>query len=1099
MKLYYTPVSQDLTKGLADLAQGYAQEGYRVFYLAPNSLSFEKENKVLRQLDSRASFAITVTRFSQLARYLLLKTSGLVDNLDSTGLTMVVHRALSQLADGQLQVYGQLRRDRAFVQQLVDFYQECQAAQLAPADLVALAEAKRADLGLIFAQVNQLLGDLGKTSQSPLSQLIAHIQGGQLDDQLAQTVVLVDGFTRFTAEEKALLTSLNQRCHDLVIGVYASQKAYQANHQLGNLYQASLDFLRGLAQEFATRPTLLAGQNQATFFSDLTARVEGQFDYSLTEEFDGAVGQDQLQIWEALSPKQELEEVAKSIRRHLAAGHRYKDMLVLVGQMAAYQGHLKQVFDRYAIPYYVGQAEPMASHPLVQLVESLERLVRYNFRAEDWINLVTSGLYGQTGRDDLDQLTRYVTYADLKGRQAFTQPFKRASQRFDLDWLNQMMAELMAPLEAFLAHGRGNGRALLTAFEAFVEASQLRANLADLAGTSTPQEADRHGQVWKTFGQLLNQFYLIFADTDLTLADFLSLLSAGLQEASYRLVPATVDVVTIKSYQLIEPHTNKFVYALGLSQANFPEVVVNTSLVSDEERLLINRDLPEGKALDISSQDNLKRHHYIFASLLNAASQELVLSSPSRGEEGEVSPSTYLTLLTDLGLVPVRFGLSSQTPTAGDLGSYGGLLAAFARRYQDGKEIQEDQQTGHRLEQVTDWLVLARVLKKVLEAEGLPAVSEALMVRDEDSLQTQPLSKEVLDVRYPADQALALSASALMDFYNNQYRYFVRHVLRLAEEESIHPDARHHGIFLHRVLERLTKEHKEVTSLIKEVGQEPFAQLAYENNAQDLFSRELLEEMLVATAAVIDRQAGVIVEQEELGFDFKKDNQLTLSDGRLLTIRGKIDRLDRLDTKPVYGVVDYKSGANRFSLSDFYNRLSPQLLTYLSALRASGRQNLYGAFYLQVTKPQVSLTDKLTGDSILKEVDKVLTYKGLINSDYGPDLAGFPLSERVPSFSPEELDLLLAYNERLYQEAAEVILSGRFAINPYTRDGRSVEGDQLKSLTRFEADAHLGQARKLEDFGLKSNSKDFREKALGAMRQQLKWPSPQQSDQDGKE
>ena len=66
--------------------------------------------------------------------------------------------------------------------------------------------------------------------------------------------------------------------------------------------------------------------------------------------------------------------------------------------------------------------------------------------------------------------------------------------------------------------------------------------------------------------------------------------------------------------------------------------------------------------------------------------------------------------------------------------------------------------------------------------------------------------------------------------------------------------------------------------------------------------------------------------------------------------------------------------------------------------------------------------------------------------------------------SQEELDLLLLYNAHLYQQAAEGILSGDFAINPYTENGRSIAPyvEQYKSITGFEANLHLGQARFLE-------------------------------------
>ena len=88
------------------------------------------------------------------------------------------------------------------------------------------------------------------TNQSKLSAFFKEITSGHLDKALSNTVLVIDGFTRFSAEEEALVALLNDKCHQIVIGTYTSQKAYSANFVYGNVYQASVDFLRTLAQTY---------------------------------------------------------------------------------------------------------------------------------------------------------------------------------------------------------------------------------------------------------------------------------------------------------------------------------------------------------------------------------------------------------------------------------------------------------------------------------------------------------------------------------------------------------------------------------------------------------------------------------------------------------------------------------------------------------------------------------------------------------------------------------------------------------------------------------------------------------------------------------
>ena len=72
MKVIYTSIRANLVKDLVQEALDLESKGYRVFYIAPNSLSFEKERQVLACLPNKASFGITVTRFQQMTRYLTL-------------------------------------------------------------------------------------------------------------------------------------------------------------------------------------------------------------------------------------------------------------------------------------------------------------------------------------------------------------------------------------------------------------------------------------------------------------------------------------------------------------------------------------------------------------------------------------------------------------------------------------------------------------------------------------------------------------------------------------------------------------------------------------------------------------------------------------------------------------------------------------------------------------------------------------------------------------------------------------------------------------------------------------------------------------------
>ena len=433
MELVYTDIRNPLTQYLTDTAAEFAKEGKRVFYIAPNSLSFEMERKVLEYLPEQATFDIIVTRFGQLARYLMIDRKEAGQPLDDVGLAMIFFRVLSQFDDDDLKVYGRLQTDFGFINQLVALYKELQRANMSILDLEAMESPdKQADLVKIFLAVTDILSKEGFEHQSKLAQLTSLVETGQLDEQLKNIVLVVDGFSRFSAEEEALVSALNERVSEILIGVYASKKAVQAAYAEGNVYQANVDFLRHLSAQFQTKATYIGQEPVLDSIGKFSKNMEAYYDYSGTMLDLTPADQEKIQLWEVVNQKEEVEQVATAIRQHVHQGARYKDILLLLGDVDSYKLQIGKIFDKYDIPYYFGKAEEMSHHPLVHFVESLERLRRYRFRAEDLLNLLKSGLYASISQKELDLFESYILFADMKGQAAFSRAFS-VNGRADYD------------------------------------------------------------------------------------------------------------------------------------------------------------------------------------------------------------------------------------------------------------------------------------------------------------------------------------------------------------------------------------------------------------------------------------------------------------------------------------------------------------------------------------------------------------------------------------------------------------------------------------------------------------------------------------------
>ena len=486
-----------------------------------------------------------------------------------------------------------------------------------------------------------------------------------------------------------------------------------------------------------------------------------------------------------------------------------------------------------------------------------------------------------------------------------------------------------------------------------------------------------------------------------------------------------------------------------MTQSHFPKVGQNKSLLSDEERSRINEATDEHRSLDIVTQSNSQRGHFVAMSLFNAASEQLVLSQPQILNETQDDMSVYLKELLDLGLPLVEKGRNRFEAKGDQIGNYKDLLSTVIALNSSHLDADLDKETQ------TFWSVAVRYLRKRLDKD------QVLIPNVIDDVTTTKVDDQVMQLVFPGEEPLKLSASALTTFYNNQYLYFLRYVLGLEELESIHPDARHHGTYLHRVFERVMGDSSsenfddKLEKAIAQTNQEQPFEILYTEDQESRLSRQILEDIARSTASVLRDNAAVKVEREEAKFDLLLANSIKIT--------GIIDRVDRL-TDGALGVVDYKSGKNVFDIQKFYNGLSPQLVTYLEALRQTYKvdaDQLFGAMYLHMQDPQLNLA-QFGLDKLAAQAHKELTYKGLFVASETEHLAGgnYDLQKTV-TYDKEYLETLLDYNIKLFTDAAEIIRSGNFAVNPYTEDGKSVQGDQIKSITHFEADRHMGQARKL--------------------------------------
>lgn len=175
----------------------------------------------------------------------------------------------------------------------------------------------------------------------------------------------------------------------------------------------------------------------------------------------------------------------------------------------------------------------------------------------------------------------------------------------------------------------------------------------------------------------------------------------------------------------------------------------------------------------------------------------------------------------------------------------------------------------------------------------------------------------------------------------------------------------------------------------------------------------------------------------------------------LLTVRGKIDRVDEAqgENGTYLRVVDYKTGAKKFSLSDVCCGVGLQLIIYLMAAESRCRSLGHpaepaGGFYFSIQLPYLE-----EGEEEGKRLEK-FRMNGFLLASYDAARALDNGDKKLNSmnaeletaeqqvklgdncFTREELQRIFAYAGQMVVQAAEQIYGGKLEVRPLEQSGR---------------------------------------------------------------
>lgn len=1123
-----------------DEAVSWREEtGGNVFFLVPNYNKFLQEQELLHALKQRektpdySTIQVQVFSFYRLAWYFLQQTGLLTeDTISDAGSAMLMRRILAEMQDDLVVFKGEVQKT-GFIRQLLDLNNELLSGNLSPQELLVTPneeqfaslqatevvkwqdqQEKMGEIAQILSRYQEALAARNLQVADPLAVLTAYLKGELPQDfietpDLSNTLFIAYGFEELYAQEIQLLQVLLEKAQ-LTVALMLDQQYTTAKPSPLDLFYATGSIfyqLTGTAREVGAKVQVLPPAGDCHEYANL---VELEAFWRLTTNQGHYRRQldlsSQVHLWKAVTPEEELRQIASEIRRLLAADPtlRLKDIQLVTNDLQTYGQLLPRIFQEAELAVYIDQKATMDQHPLVEFLRGLLELPRYHYRLEDILRLLKSELFlpkeylVETQGDWESALALFRQDVDLTENLALKNNFQGHWWLGKNDWpvveydfenqahlesgpltkaSNRLRRSFRDGVGSFLKklpEAKDGRQAVTWLYQFLVTAGVEKAVLAwrdREVAVGKLEQARSHEQTWGSLMTLMDEYVQIYGEDPFDNELFTEVFATGLENTAYGRVPSTIDQIQVNQLTLARPRQCRVTFAIGLNETNFPQASTNQSLLTDEERQRLNQVLPEEKFMKEGSREQSARSPLIAYKLFLSATDQLYLSyAANQDTQQNIQLSPYVARFVSQLQLPVteRKLLTPEAPPENFVTSYRSLIGQLNNLYRQSVD-----------EKVSLSYVWQRLEQALRDSPVAAIAAQAFAGRSHQNVPV-PLDPALAETIYGTD--IRASVSRLESFYECEYRFFAGFGLRLQEREVYGIDPMMTGSLFHDALDRFlkavnaigtdlanlsTQEREElIEGLLKEIFGEPQYGVLASSARMNYLRHRLGKTVSKMTWALQQQQQKTRLRpvKTEVAFGeiagkpgFPGIN-LPLSNGGTLKVRGKIDRIDvaQADGKTWLAVVDYKSGDKSFSLLEAYYGLAMQLITYLDvalqdaeALIGTDEVRPAGAYYMRIQDPVLKPEEALQNQLLSKYRMKGFYLKDgslFAEMDDTPEPKGtsqlFPLTRDVKGvlknsaqtktfYTDEEIQVLRQFNRKKMQNAAERIVTGELALNPF--------------------------------------------------------------------
>ncbi len=1049
--------------------------------IVPDQFTMQAQKDLVLLNDRGGILNIDVLSFGRLGHRILEEVGGQeIPVLDDTGKSLVLQKVAASLKE-ELPTLGSFLHRQGYIHEVKSAISEFMQYGIAVGDMGKLIEfakkrgalvKKLEDLATLYKGFLDYIHGNFITTEETLDVVRRAMPKSRL---LPGSVVVFDGFTGFTPIQTRVISQLMSLCREVIVSLtlgegenpyvldgeqnlfYLSKKTVaELDRQAEALsIERRQDVLllsaspegndRGARGEKGWESRCHIRRNAFHRFQKSPAlrHLEKHMFRYASCPYEAESGQE-IRLFETTDPREEVRQAGLEIRRLVREeGLAFRDMAVILGDIAGYAPYVETEFAQMDIPCYIDRTRKITLNPMIEYIKSALELYEKDFSYESVFHYLRSGLADLTW-EEVDRLENYCLETGIKGYHAYSRLFTRKTREMKreesrsveqeqapelaqsaegeglaqeenptegeeaLAQMNALRERLMDQVEMLHLKGKEPVKTYVNALYDFLVSNKVQQKLS--AYQTRFQEAGdlirarEYAQIYRLVMELLDQIYALLGEEPISLREFAEILEAGFDEIQVGTIPQNVDRVLVGDMERTRLQQVKTLFFLGVNDGNIPKGASKGGIISDMDREFLRES-------DLELAPSPRQQMYIqrFYLYLNMTkpSRRLYLSWCKVNSAGKSIRPAYL-----VDVVRKLFpGLEVECPQQRDIleqivtGQEGaGYLAKGLREYVEG---------GLREREEQEFFTIYQTYGEQGLREKRDFLTQAAFRRYQDTGLSAAVARALYGLQ------IETSVTRLETYAACAYRHFLQYGLTLRERQEFSFENVDMGNVYHAVLEQFAGKLKEkgytwfdfprefaetgVRDALEHYAADYRETVLY-SSARNEYAITRMGRILTRTVLTLQKQlrrGSFTPESFELSFHHMEAEHaaddlgsinLSLSEREKLRLQGRIDRIDiAQDEEKVYvKVIDYKSGRRRFDLAALYYGLQLQLVVYMNAAqeveekRHRDKEIVPAALlYYRIDDPSVDTPVELTEEEIDEEIGKQLRMNGVVNSAPG--------------------------------------------------------------------------------------------------------------------